>query len=56
MEKEEISAAEAARKLKVDLSYLYSLLWSGKLPARKVGKQWRISAKAVELRMQSRGE
>ena len=47
----ELSAIEAARKLGVGLDYLYSLLWTGKLQARKVGKQWRIPIAAVEARL-----
>ena len=54
--KRDLSAVEAARKLGVGLDYLYSLLWTGKLEARKVGRQWRIPAKAVESRMKRRGE
>jgi excisionase family DNA binding protein len=52
----ELSAIEAARKLGVGLDYLYSLLWTGKLHARKVGKRWRIPAEAVEAKLQKRGE
>jgi len=46
---------EAARKLGVGLDYLYSLLWTGKLEARKVGSQWRIPTNAVEARLKRRG-
>jgi excisionase family DNA binding protein len=52
----ELSAIEAARKLGIGLDYLYSLLWTGKIQASKVGKQWRISAEAVEARLKQRGE
>jgi excisionase family DNA binding protein len=52
----ELSAVEAARRLRVGLDYLYSLLWTGKLQGRKVGKQWRIPAEAVEARLKQRGE
>lgn len=51
----EMSAIEAARKLGVGLDYLYSLLWTGKLQGRKVGKQWRILVEAVEARLKQRG-
>jgi excisionase family DNA binding protein len=55
--KDELSAIEAARRLGVGLDYLYSLLWTGKLQGRKVGKQWRVPAEAVEAREQrQRGE
>ena len=49
-EKQEISAVEAARRLGVGLDYLYSLLWTRKLEGRKVGRQWRVAADAVEAR------
>jgi excisionase family DNA binding protein len=52
----EMSAIEAARKLGVGLDYLYSLLWTGKLRGKKVGKHWRIPAEAVEARLKDRGE
>ena len=52
----ELSAIEAARKLGVGLDYLYSLLWTGKLQGRKVGKQWRVPAEAVEARLKRTGE
>ena len=52
---QELSAIEAARKLGVGLDYLYSLLWTGKLQGRKVGKQWRIPADSVEARLKQRG-
>jgi excisionase family DNA binding protein len=51
----EMSAIQAARKLGIGLDYLYSLLWAGKLQGRKVGKQWRIPAEAVEARLKQRG-
>lgn len=35
----EMSVSEAARKLGVALTYVYSLLWAGKLKARKVNRQ-----------------
>lgn len=56
MAEREISVAEAARKLGVALSYVYGLLWAGKLKARKVNRQWRISAGAVAARLKWRGE
>ena len=55
-EKQELSAVESARRLGVGLDYLYSLLWMGKLPGRKVGRKWRIPAEAVEDRLKKRGE
>jgi excisionase family DNA binding protein len=53
---QELSAIEAARRLGVGLDYLYSLLWTGKLLGRKVGKRWRVPADAVEARLRQRGE
>jgi excisionase family DNA binding protein len=51
----ELSAIEAARKLGIGLDYLYSLLWTGKLRGRKVGKRWRITVDAVETRLKQAG-
>lgn len=51
----ELTAVEAARKLGVGLDYLYSLLWTGKLPGRKVAKRWLIPAEAVEAKLRLRG-
>jgi len=53
---EEISAVEAARRLRVGLDYLYSLLWTQVLTARKVGGKWRVSVKAVEKRLRAKEE
>ena len=53
-QKTELTAVESARRLGVGLDYLYSLLWTGKLPARKVGKQWRVPAEAIEERLRKR--
>ncbi len=50
----EMSAIEAARRLGVGLDYLYSLLWTGKLVGRKVGKRWRIPVEAVEARLKTK--
>jgi excisionase family DNA binding protein len=51
-----LSAVEAARRLGIGLDYLYSLLWTGKLKAHKVGKRWRIPAEAVVARLKERAE
>jgi excisionase family DNA binding protein len=56
MPEQEICVSEAARRLGVALTYVYSLLWAGKLKARKVNRQWRISADAVESRRKARAE
>ncbi len=49
-EKVEISAIEAARILGVGLDYLYGLIWTGKITARKVQNRWRVSVASVESR------
>ena len=46
----EVSAAEAARRLKIALDYTYRLLWAGKLAGRKIGKTWRIPVQAINDR------
>lgn len=51
---EKLSAVDAARRLGVGLDYLYSLLWSGKLPAKKTCGRWYIPAAAVEARLKAR--
>jgi excisionase family DNA binding protein len=54
MNERELSAIQAARALGVGLDYLYSLLWTGKLKSRKVGNRWRVSAAAVQERLNQR--
>lgn len=51
-----LGIAEAARKLNVTLKYVYDLVYSAKLPAKKVGKIWRIPENAIEARLRQRGE
>ena len=50
-----IGIAEAARKLNVTLKYIYDLVYSGKLPAEKAGRTWRIPVNAIEARLKQRG-
>jgi excisionase family DNA binding protein len=50
-----IGIAEAARKLNVTLKYIYDLVYSGKLPAEKTGRTWRIPERAIEERLRQRG-
>jgi excisionase family DNA binding protein len=52
----DLSAIEAARRLGVGLDYLYSLLWTGKLAGRKVGKRWHVPAEAVQTRLRERSQ
>jgi excisionase family DNA binding protein len=56
MRKQEISVTEAARRLKVAMSYLYTLIWGGQLKARKVNGRWLVSEQAVESRREARGK
>ena len=56
MQEKEMTVSEAARKLGVSLPYVYSLVWAGKLKARKVNRGWRISSSAVEARLKARCE
>ena len=48
-----ISVAEYARAKGHPLSYVYAMVWSGKLPANKVGRVWRIPVSAVEGRIRA---
>jgi len=50
----EVTPRAGAQKLGVSLYYIYQLLWTGKLQGRKVGKQWRIPAEAIEARLKQR--
>jgi excisionase family DNA binding protein len=52
---QEITVAEAARRLGVTLAHVYSLLWAGRLQGRKVNRQWLVSADAIETRRNKRG-
>ena len=49
-----IGVRDAARKLSVTIKYVYDLLYMGKLPGHKIGRQWRIPAEAVEDRLKKR--
>lgn len=53
---EEVGPVEAARRLGVELNYVYTLLRVGKLAGSKKGKRWRIPVEAVEARLRERGE
>jgi excisionase family DNA binding protein len=43
-----ISIAEYARAKGHPLSYVYAMVWSGKLPAEKLGRVWRIKVSEIE--------
>ncbi len=49
------TAAEAARRLNVALSYLYGLLAIGRLSGHKEGKRWVIDAASIEERLKALG-
>ncbi len=51
-----ITASEAARRLGVELNYLYNLVLTGRLEARKQNGAWVVSARAVEERRQRTAE
>lgn len=48
MENEFMKVNEVAKKLSVDRLTIYRMIWDGRLEASKIGKNWRISTKAVE--------
>jgi excisionase family DNA binding protein len=56
MAEEEKTVAETARTLRVTLHHVYALIWAGRLIARKVQGQWRISADAVQARQKETGK
>jgi excisionase family DNA binding protein len=49
----EVGTAETAHRLGVGLGFVYALIWSGKLPGRKVGRRWLIPAQAIEERLKA---
>ena len=46
-----VSMREAASMLEVSLQQVYRLAWEGKLSGQKVDGKWRISAEAVQSRL-----
>jgi len=46
-----ITARDAAAKLGFSINYVYSSLWSGKLPGKKIDGKWMVSLQAVEDRL-----
>lgn len=54
METGEVSALEAARRLGVQLNYLYGLLRLGRLSGRKELGEWRVGVRGIEERLQRR--
>jgi excisionase family DNA binding protein len=47
-----VTPAEAAQTLRIGRNFLYDLLHSGKLRARKQGKEWRIPERAIQERLE----
>jgi excisionase family DNA binding protein len=54
--KKTVGIREAARALGFTVKYIYDLVHSGRLPAQKIDRQWRIALSAVEGRLKARGE
>jgi excisionase family DNA binding protein len=48
-----ITPREAAHRLGICLDSVYSLVWAGKLPAKRVDGRWQISAQAVDERLRA---
>ena len=55
-ETETMGIKSTARKLNYTLKYVYDLVYLGKLPAKKVARQWRIPLSAIEEWLKQRGE
>lgn len=51
-----IGIREAALKLNVTLKYVYDLVYLGRLPATKIGRQWRIPLQSIDNWLKQRGE
>lgn len=54
MQAKELTAIEAARRLGVNLDYLYRLLLTGRLQGRRKDGRWLIPVAAVEARLKAR--
>lgn len=50
MAQRKLTVRQAAQALGVRLDSLYSLIWAGRLPARKMDGRWLIDATAIEKR------
>ena len=46
-----VTPAEAAQTLRIGRNFLYDLLHSGKLKAKKQGKHWRIPESSIQERL-----
>jgi excisionase family DNA binding protein len=49
-----LTPAQAARRLGITLDAIYKLLYAAKLPGKKVGARWLLPADAVEERLRKR--
>jgi excisionase family DNA binding protein len=54
--KKSLGIRGTARELGYTLKHIYDLVYVGKLPAEKRGRQWRIPAEAVEAYRKGRGK
>lgn len=50
-----ITVAEAAKQLDMTMGWVLTLIHTGKLKARKVGKLYRVSAESVAERLAKKG-
>lgn len=48
IEKKALSVEEAAAALGISRSLAYNMVRAGKIPARRLGKRWLISSKALD--------
>jgi excisionase family DNA binding protein len=49
-----LSPRDAARRLGVRLDGVYSLIWAGRIKARKREGRWQIDVESVEARLNQR--
>ena len=52
----ELTVSQASRILGITLDYVYRLIYSGKLVARKSEGRWLIPVDAIESRLKAREE
>lgn len=52
---ETVSIREAAQRRGCTLRWIYDQVWAGRLPAQKIGGQWRIPLSAVNERIGAKG-
>lgn len=50
----ELTVTQATRRLGITIDAVYRLVYAAKLPARKSGRRWMISAQAVEARLKAK--